>query len=188
MGYGDFFVTGDEWGLVEVVPAENRDHYADIARQFAEHHKDTEFSLTGWATRPFVLRGPAVPLTVRAIRAELLTEAFANILVPTDRVTSCVDFTGPPEPATGCMAWKVPSHKAFVAGFYGRVTDGILTSLWWSPHKFDEPTPVALAETIARFGAGLRLLLALGAEGFFDLEDRVTMTKYLSYFGDEQSS
>lgn len=22
--YGDFFVTGDEWGLVEVVPTENR--------------------------------------------------------------------------------------------------------------------------------------------------------------------
>jgi hypothetical protein len=183
--YGDFFVTGDEWGLVEVVPAENREHYAEVARQFAEHHKDTEFGPTGWTTRPFILPGPAVPLSVRAIRAEEVTAAFANLLIPTERVTSCVDFTGPPEPLTGCVAWKVPSDKAFVAGFYGRVTDGVLASFWWSPHPFDKPTTAALADAIACFGMRHRLLLAVGGEGVIDFEDRETMATYLSYYHDE---
>lgn len=185
MDYGDFFVTGDEWGLVEVVPAENRAHYAEVARQLAEHHKDTEFGPAGWTARPFVLRGPAVSLAVRAIRPETSTEAFANILVPTDRVTSCEDFTGPAFPLTGCIAWKVPSDKAFVAGFYGRVTDGVLASLWWSPHPFDEPTTVALVDAITRFGERHGLLLAVGAEDVIDLEDRERMMKYLSYYHDE---
>lgn len=185
MDYGDFFVTGDEWGLVEVVPAENRRHYARVAQQFAEHHKDTEFGLAGWTTPPFILSGPAVPLSSCAIRPEVLTEAFANILVPTERVTTCEDFTGPAFPLTGCIAWKVPSEKPFVAGFYGRVCDGVLASLWWSPHPFDEPTTVALSDAIARFGVRYRLLLAVGAEGVIDLEDREAMSKYLSYYEDE---
>ena len=185
MDYGDFFVTGDEWGLVEVVPAENREHYAEVARQFAEHHKDTDFGLAGWTTSPFILPNPAVSLAVRAIRPEMVTEAFTNVLVPTDRVTSCVDFTGPPEPVTGCVAWKVPSETPFVAGFYGRVSDGILTSLWWSPRPLDEPTTITLADVIARFGASHQLLLAVEADGVIDFEDRETMAKYLSYYHDE---
>lgn len=181
MDYGDFFVTGDEWGLVEVVPAENREHYAEIARQFAEHHKDTEFGLAGWTTRPFILRGPAVSLTVRAIQPQTITAAFANVLTPTDRVTTCEDFTGPTIPLPDCIAWKVPREKPFVAGFYGRVTDGVLASLWWSPHLIDESTTAALVSALAQLGQSHRLLLAVGGEGVIDLEDRDTMTKYLSY-------
>lgn len=185
MDYGDFFVTGDEWGLVEVVPAENREHYAAVARQFAEHHKDTDFSPTGWTTPPFLLPGPAVPLSVRGIKPEAVSEAFTTLLIPTDRVTSCVDFTGPPFPLTDCVAWKVPSEKPFVAGFYGDVKDGVLASLYWSPRPFDEPTTAALADAIARFGASHRLLLAVEADGVIDFEDRNTMAKYLSYYFDE---
>lgn len=185
MDYGEFFVTGDEWGLVEVAPAENREHYAEVAHQFADHHKDTMFGPTGWATPPFLLPGPVVPLSVRALRPETLTEAFAGLLTPTTHVTSCVDFTGPPEPAPGCLAWKVPGETAFVAGFYGRVADGILASLWWSPCPFDAPTPKALADALVRFGKSYRLLLAIGAESVINLEDRETMTRYLSYYHDE---
>jgi hypothetical protein len=183
--YGDFFVTGDEWGLVEVVPAENREYYAEIARQFAEHHKDTEFGPTGWTTSPFILRGPAVSLSVRGIRPQVFTEAVANVLVPAQRVTTCEDFTGPPFPCTGCMAWKVPSNKAFAAGFYGRIPDGILASLWWAPHSLEEPTADAIAQAIGRFGSIHRLLLAVGAEGVIDFEDREAIAKYLGNSHDE---
>jgi hypothetical protein len=109
----------------------------------------------------------------------VFTEAFVNILVPTERVTTCEDFTGPPYPLTGCMAWKVPSNKAFAAGFYGSISDGILASLWWSPHTVDEPTADAIAQAIARFGAIHQLLLAVGAEGVIDFQDREAITKYL---------
>jgi hypothetical protein len=173
-------VTGDEWGLVEVVPAENREHYAEMARRFAEHHKDTKFGPNGWATPPFILRGPAVPLSVRATRPEFLTQAFANIFVPTDRVTTCVDFTGPPFPAEGCIAWKRPADSAFSAGFYGSVTNGILESLWWSPHRLDRPDSESLADVLALIGKSHQLLLAVEADGVIDFEDRETMVKYLS--------
>jgi hypothetical protein len=184
MDFGDFFVTGDEWGLIEVVPAENRAHYDGVAEELAEHHKDTEFGPNDWTTPPFVLPGPVVSLSVRAIRPETLAEAFANILVPTDRVTTCVDFTGPPYPAVGCLAWKVPGN-AHAAGFYGEVTDGIIESLWWSPHRIDSAVAEALADALPQLGRRYRLLLAVGGAGVIDLEDRGAVARYLAGPADE---
>ncbi|MDB5308123.1 MAG: hypothetical protein JWO38_2325 [Gemmataceae bacterium] len=180
MGYGDFFVTGDEWALVEVVPAENREHYAQLAHRITEHHKDTKFSPLGWTTPPFILPGPNVPLSLRAIRPETITEVFTGILAPTDRVTTCEDFTGPPFPTIGCLAWKVPGGSPFEAGFYGELADGLLTALWWSDRQVDRPTADRIADGLAQIGSRYRLILVAHGMLVIDPEDRERMVTYLT--------
>src|SRR5262245_37392645 len=90
-----FFVTGDEWGLVDVVPAENAEQFERVRQQIVEHHKDTVFSPYGWATPPFLLPAPDVSLAQREIPLAELGETFASVLVPADVVETCEDFTGP---------------------------------------------------------------------------------------------
>src|SRR5437660_12352495 len=110
-----FFVTGDEWGLVDVVPAENAAQFEHVRRQIAEHHQDSDVGPYGWTTPPFLIPAPATALATRSIPLPELGEAFAGVLVPADVVETCEDFTGPAFIAPDCFAWAEPTE--FHAGF-----------------------------------------------------------------------
>ena len=173
-----FFVTGDEWGLVDIVPAENSAQFERVRQQIAEHHKDTVFSLSGWTTPPFILPSPELSLSEREIPLAELSELFAGVLVPADLVETCEDFTGPAFAAPGCFAWGEP--REFRAGFYGRAPDGIIETLHMAEWFFEDDLARLMAASLARLGAKYRLLLVShGSWGIF-LEDQERMALFLS--------
>jgi hypothetical protein len=152
-----FFVTGDGWGLVDIVPAENSAQFDRVRQQIAEHHKDTVFSPTGWATRPFILPSPVFSLSERQIPLAELGKLFADFLVPADIVETCEDFTGPAFVAHDCFAWGEPNQ--FGAGLYGRAPDGIIETLHTAEWFFDDDLARLVTTSLARLGAKYQRLL-----------------------------
>jgi len=173
-----FFVTGDEWGLVDIVPAENSAQLERVRKQIAEHHKNTVFSLTGWTTPPFILPSPELSLSDREISVTELSALFVGILVPADVVETCEDFTGPAFVALDCFAWGEP--KEFRAGFYGRAPDGIIRTLHVAEWFFEDDMARVVASALGGLGAKYRLLLMSHGTWGIDLEDHERMALFLS--------
>jgi hypothetical protein len=173
-----FFVTGDEWGLVDIVPAENSAQFERVRQQIAEHHKDTVFSPTGWTTPPFILPSPELSLADREIPLSELGDLFAGVLVPADIVETCEDFTGPAFVAPDCFAWGEP--REFRAGFYGRAPDGRIETLHMAEWFFEDDLAPLVATSLARLGAKYRLLLVSHGSWVIYLEDQERMAVFLS--------
>ena len=173
-----FFVTGDECGLVDIVPTENSAQFEHVRQQIAEHHKDTVFSPTGWTTPPFLLPSPELSLSERGISLAELGELFAGILVPADVVETCEDFTGPAFVAPDCFAWG--EAKEFRAGFYGRAPEGIIETLHMAEWFFDGDLARRVASALARLGAKYQLLLVSHGSWGIDLQDEERMALFLS--------
>ena len=86
-----FFMNGDEWGLYEILPAENIDHCRKISAASRGHHKDTVFSSTGWTTPPYIIPPAPISILSRNIRV-LDLEAILGIVMPRAAgVDSCED-------------------------------------------------------------------------------------------------
>ena len=172
-----FFVAGDDWGLVEIIPAENAQQYERVKQQVAEHHKDTAFSPNGWTTPPFIIPPPEVPLSAREIPLSELGEVFGGLLVRAAVVETCEDLTGKAFEALGCFAWGAPQE--FRAGFYGNAPTGIVDTLLLSEWRFDEGLAGRLGVSLARFGAKYRLLLVSHGCCCLALEDQERLTVFL---------
>jgi hypothetical protein len=146
-----FFVTGDEWALVDIVPRENLSQFERARAEYAEHHKDTTFGPYGWTTPPFLLPAPHTPLAVRAIPLSRLADLFSGALSRADLVETCVDFTGPPYEAKGCYAWAEPPNCR--AGIYGDTADGIVQSMYLADVSFGAETANTVAERLAQLAS-----------------------------------
>jgi hypothetical protein len=173
-----FFVTGDEWGLVDIVPAENSAQFERVRQQIAEHHKDTVFGPTGWTTPPFIIPSPELSLSELGIPLAEFGGLFAGVLVPADVVETCEDFTGPAFVAPRCFAWGDP--KEFRAGFYGQALEGVIETLHMAEWFFDGDMARLVASALARLGARHQLLLVSHGSLVIDLQDEVKMAQFLS--------
>jgi hypothetical protein len=173
-----FFVTGDEWGLVDIVPAENAAQFERVRQQIAEHHKDTIFGPTGWTTPPFLLPAPEVSLSERQIPLAEIGELFADLLVPAEVVETCEDFTGPAFVAVDCFAFGEP--REFRAGFYGRAPAGVIETLHMAEWVFEGDLGRRVASVLARLGAKYRLLLVSHGRWRIDLQDQERVAMFLS--------
>jgi hypothetical protein len=173
-----FFVTGDEWALVDIVPRENLAQFDRVRAQYSEHHKDTDFGPFGWTTPPFLIPAPQVSIAVRKIPLARLAELFTGVLVRADLVETCVDFTGAPFEAKRCYAWGRPPE--FRAGVYGDATDEVVQSMHIAEEWFDEQGARDLSDRLALLGSEHRLLLVGHGSTIIDLEDRERMVTFLA--------
>lgn len=173
-----FFVTGDEWGLVDIVPGENAAHIERVKQQYADHHKDTVFSPYGWTTSPFLIPAPEVSIVERQILVADLAARFAGVLERADVVDTCVDFTGPKYEATDCVAWFDP--LALDAGVYADVANGIVKTLHLSDRLFSEESASSVAAVLARLGSDYRLMLVSHGNWSVDLADQEKVQVFLT--------
>lgn len=154
-------MDGDEWGLCEVMPAENLDHCRRVSGAFREQHKDTDFtSPYGFSTMPFVLPPAAVGIATRQIPVAELTSLFGGVLTKADAVDSCIDYTGTPFACPESFAFVVAFETSYWCreGFYGDQENGIVQHLF---------TTVTLCPAAGRQGAMIDAIVQLGRR--FDL-------------------
>jgi len=90
-----FYIHEDDWGLIEILPAENLCNSLEGFRQQREHHKDTAFGPTGWTTRPFVIPTPQVELVQRAIPLPEIASLVGPVLPQATVVLTSDTTTGP---------------------------------------------------------------------------------------------
>ena len=147
-----FFVTGDDWALVDIVPRDNLAQFEQVRAEYTEHHKDTVFSPLGWTTPPFILSAPQVPIAVRAIPLSRLAELFSGVLQPADVVATCVRDAA----------------------------DGIVQSMHVADVSFDTEAAKSVAERLALLGREYNLLLIGHGQLIIDLEDRDQLTAFLA--------
>jgi hypothetical protein len=181
-----FFVTGDEWALVDIVPAENRAQFERVRQEFAAHHRDTVFSPMGWATPPFLLPGPKVPLAIRGIPLARLEAAFARVLEAADLVETCEDFTGRPFAAPGCYAFAARSEFSQAdygpqAGVYGNAADEVVQTMHLADVRMDAAIADRVSTALAGLGATHSLLLVAHGSWLIDLADRARVAAYLAH-------
>ena len=167
-----FFMNGDEWGLYDVVPAENEAHCRRVTEEYRAHHKDTDFSPHGWSTPPYLVPGPEVPISVRGIRVADLDEILGAVMEKAAGVDTCEDFTGPPYPCPDCFAYAVSLEDYWRSqGFYGRQASDVVQTLHATPLTVPQPRVAAVADAIVRLGRQFDLLLFANAEHVIDLRD-----------------
>jgi hypothetical protein len=183
---GRFFMNGDEWGLYEVLPAENAAHCRQIAEQYRAHHKDTDFAPMGWSTPPYVIPPPAVPLSARRIRLADLDATLGTVMQRAVGVDSCEDFTGPPYPCPDCFAYAFSLDDYWLCeGFYGRQDAELVQSLHATDLTAPDPQLAAAAvDSIVQLGRRFDLFLRAGADRLIDLRDPDAVAAFIDVSSD----
>ena len=166
-------MNGDEWGLLDVIPAQNVEHCRRVTEAYREHHKDTDFSsTTGWSTSPFVIPPPAIAIASRRIRLTDLESVLGNVLQKARGVDSCVDYTGTPFPCPNSFAFALSFDSYWQSeGIYGDHQDGVVQSLFVTSSLWPEPSRrEELIEAIVTMARRFDLIL-FDAESVLDLRD-----------------
>ena len=168
-----FFMNGDEWGLYDVLPAENIAHCLRVAEEYRTHHKDTDFALTGWTTPPYVIPQPEVAISKRGIRVSDLESIVGTVMPKAAGVDSCEDYTGKPFPCPDCFAFALSLDNYWQCeGFYGSQRDQIVQAL----HVTQSLTATrtrhrAIVDAIVQFARRFDLILLANADSILDLRD-----------------
>lgn len=175
-------MNGDEWGLYDILPAENAAQFGRVIGEFREHHKDTDFAPTGWSTPPYVIRPPDVAIASRGIRIAELESILGGVMPKAAGVDSCVDFTGKPYPCPECFAFALSLENYWQCeGFYGPQKDEIVQAL----NVTDTLTATreqlpAIVDAIVRLGRQFDLVLLANAYGVVDLRDAGEVTTFIN--------
>jgi hypothetical protein len=166
-------MNGDEWGLFNVIPLENLAYCQRVTDEFRNHHKDTEFSLSGWTTRPYVIPEPEVAVSSRGIRVADLESLIGTVMPKAAGVDSCVDYTGEPYPCPDCFAFALSLDNYWQCdGFYGCQKDEIVQALHVTSSLRATPAELPrLIDAIVQFGRRFDLILLANAAQVVDLRD-----------------
>ena len=181
-----FFMNGDEWGLYDVLPAENAAHCRRVVDAYRAHHKDTVFSPHGWETPPYVIPEPPLPISVRGIRVADLDAILGTVMQKAAGVDSCVDYTGDPYPCPECFAYALSLDNYWQCeGFYGAQDEGgLIRSLHATPLTVSAPRLAAVADAIIRLARRFDLLLLANAAHVVDLRDPAAVTAFIDVGGE----
>jgi len=168
-----FFMNGDEWGLYDVIPAENAAYCRRIADAYRAHHKDTKFAPTGWATRPYVIPQPEVTISSRGIRVAELESIIGNVMPKVAGVDSCVDYTGKPFPCPDCFGFALSLDNYWQSeGFYGSQRGEIVQAFHVTQTLTASRTQIpAIVDAVVRLGCRFNLMLLANADHVVDLRD-----------------
>lgn len=182
-----FFMNGDEWGLYEVLPAENAAHCRRVAEEYRAHHKDTEFSPDGWSTPPYVIPPPQVSIATRGIRVADLESILGGVMPRAPGVDSCEDFTGKPYPCPACFAFALSLDKYWQCeGFYGRQKDDVVQALYVTPSLTAAPPQrPALVDAIVQLGRRFDLILLANADRVVDLRQATEVAAFIAAAEDD---
>ncbi len=183
MGVSKFFILGDDWGGIEVVPAENRRQYAQAQKDYEQHHAQTELSPYGWTTPPFILPSPEVPLQTRRIPLAELQGLLGPPWREADTVAMCEDSTGP--------EFTLRNHFAFLsgagdpkdlyhAGVYGELAGDLIVSLYVGEERFAEAEATSMAVALAALAHRYDLILVAHGQTILDLQDREATARFLA--------
>jgi hypothetical protein len=168
-----FFMNGDEWGLYDVLPAENLAHCLRVAEAYRAHHKDTVFAPTGWMTPPYVIPQPEVAISSRGIRVGDLESIIGTVMPKAAGVDSCLDFTGKPFPSPNCFAFALSLDSYWQCeGFYGSQQEQIVQALHVTEClRATRTQSHAIVDAIVQVGRRFDLILLANADRIIDLRD-----------------
>jgi hypothetical protein len=162
-----FDLHEDEWGMVDLVPAENHAHAStvvDEARRHGEAHRDG----IGW-NAVYVAPAPAVPLTVRGWTVDALAAELPGWTRAT-RVTS--GYASLREEVLGAFAFR---HGG--SAVYGAVEGGTIRALHLDV-RGDTP---GLRDVLVRLGRAARLILVdLWTDRVVDLADPAAVEAWIA--------
>lgn len=166
----DLFVHEDDWGMVSLVPAENRaDRTAvvEIARAHGEAHRAPDGA--GW-TDIYFAPPPPTEITARKITLEALGAVLDTRWSPVARLVTGYGSSYRKHVETG-YAFQLPEGPVL----YGCLVDGIVSEL----HIF-RCRPAA-ADTLHRLGFTFDLILCdLWSDQVVALADRPAVDAYCS--------
>lgn len=178
---GVFFLHEDEWGMIDIMPIENRAESmqtADTAEEFAKEH----FDGFGY-TDIFVIPEPKHPLASRQIPLGFIRTLVTPHLMEAAKVES---GTHPGEILPEAFRYTGPL-KSFAFGddhlgaLYGNHLQGVIQYLHLIPPDVkDEANRASWLSTLTTLGSAYRLMLSdWWIKVTVDLSDAAAVTAYL---------
>ncbi len=168
----DFYLFDEDWGLIEIIPAENKVERESVIEEITEHHKDTVFAPSGWSTSPFVICEPSKPIRDRKMTVSELEQYFAGL----GTVATSESFSGRAIIQKHCFSLKVDKKYAL----YGSQKDGIIDFLGFEPDQVTESEVDAWAEALGKVGTAHNLIVVdWNWHKIIVLADREAMKTYL---------
>ena len=183
-----FFMTGDDWGLSSIVPAENAAHCQRVIDEADSHHKNTEFSLLGSYTVPFLIPEPQVSISDRSIKLAEAESILADLMPRAGSVGSCVDTMGKEFACPDCFAFMLDNEGSCEKdSIYGRQTDQKIESLHAT--DFDVPQTLldAVVEKLVVFGTHYDLILFVNGAEIVDLRVPDQVWRHLHYEDEDEA-
>lgn len=173
----DFYLFDEDWGVVEIVSAENKEQRLRDLRAHHKHHKDTVFSPVGWTAPPFVIEGAEVPLAASAIPFDRFIESFSKSV---GKVAVSETFSGRALLRRDAFACKLDDDDD-VYLLYGSVENGIVSDLNLQAVRLRQSTNVERwTDVLNQIGIAHNLILVdWNWEALVDLRDRKDLSRYL---------
>jgi hypothetical protein len=178
---GVFFLHEDEWGMVDIMPIENRAEAAQIADKAEEFGKE-HFDGFGY-TDIFVIAEPRQPLASRQIPLDFIRTLVTPRLAEATRVESGIH---PGEVLPEAFRYTGPL-KSFAFGddnlgaLYGNHLEGVIDHLHLIPHEVrDDANRAFWQTTLTTLGSTYRLMLSdWWIKVSVDLADVAAVQEYL---------
>ena len=163
-----FDLHEDEWGMIDLIPEENRAHAQSVVGEAAAHAAAHPAPDGVGYTAVYVAPEPLCPLSMRALTVSGLAGLLGSRWRRVARVRS--GYASHREDLAGAYAFTDGLHV-----LYGNHSDGLLTTLHLHPGDWDE----VLIDTLHALGQGLRLiLLDLWRDRVVELSSREATAAY----------
>ena len=175
-----FFMNGDEWGLTSILPAENLAHCQRVIDERDSHHKNTDFSLGGWSTAPYIIPDSQIPISQRGINLSDLESIFSDVMPRAVGVDSCEDFTGESFSCPNCFAFALSLEEYWhCEGLYGREECSTIQSLHAVGLAVSHSQRDSVVEAFFEFGQRYDLILFAYANEIVDLRVAGQIQSYI---------
>ena len=170
-----FYLHEDEWGMVTLLPTENRTWALDTARE-AREFGEAHFVGVGW-TDIYVIPTEVLPLSGRRMLFAKLQILLGNRLPLASKVQS--GYSSYREDLPGCFAFG--EAYSGTGAFYGSQDDGALTSLHLIlPDRGNREITALFADCLFALGVEYDLILAdWWSHQVLDLSDKAAVLRYL---------
>jgi hypothetical protein len=168
-GMAGLFVHEDDWGMISLVPAENRADRAAVVEAAAAHGVAHQLpDGQGW-TAMYIAPSPPTEIGARKITLEALVAVLGGSWQPVAGLVTGYGSTCR-EDVEGGYACQLTGGPVL----YGRIVDGVVSKL----HVTDHITPAA-ADSLHHLGRAFDLILCdLWRDVVVELADRSAVEAY----------
>jgi hypothetical protein len=164
-----FFLHEDEWGMIDLIPAENHAHALSVVSEATAHGEAHRAPDGVGYTAMYVAPEPLCPLCTRTLSVASLAALLGTGWQQVPRVAS--GYSSFREELANAYAFTDGNHV-----LYGSHQAGMLTTL----HLHLGEASLALIDTLHALGQGLRLiLLDLFRDRVVDLGSREAIGQYV---------
>jgi hypothetical protein len=170
-----FYLHEDEWGMVTLLPIENRAWALETARE-AQEFGEAHFDGFGW-TDIYVIPTEVHPLSERCLPFARLQTLLGDRLPLASKVQS--GYSSHTEDLPGSFAFGEANLRT--GAFYGSHDDGIVTTLHLLlPDSGNSEMTIFFADCLSALGMEYDLMLAdWWSHEVLDLSDKASLLRHL---------